>query len=509
MDDRQYVSKMVQVLFILLVLFSANPVYSQNPEKRGQRKGPYQEGTNDRSPGKSRVEAIVNGNMILGSPTASTVTASVILEKDSEAFLEYTASNDKQKNKTEVSKSTDGGPIRILLNHLASNTLYSYCLNYRLPNEKQFRKTPVSWFSTQKKFGETFSFGVQGDSHPEREGKMFNPLLYRQTLDSVIQRRPDFYFMMGDDFSIDRLLVNGQAHKENIERVYLNQLSWLGNAGKMPPIFLVNGNHEQAAKYLLDGSENNPAVLAANARKKYFPLPDPSGFYGGDKDTVAHVGYLKDYYSFEWGNALFIVIDPYWHSDIPVDNQPGTQDKKNRKDPWGISLGDEQYNWFKNTLEKSRAKFKFVFSHHVLGTGRGGIENAGLFEWGGLDRNGTSQFTKFRPTWELPIHPLMVKNKVTIFFQGHDHLFARQELDGIIYQSVPNPADDTYTAFNKDAYTSGVILPNSGFLCVTVSSKDVHVDYVRSYLKESPSLPDEAKNSYRYIINPLDIKPAR
>ena len=58
----------------------------------------------------------------------------------------------------------------------------------------------------------------------------------------------------------------------------------------------------------------------------------------------------------------------------------------------------------------------------------------------------------------------MVKNKVTIFFQGHDHLFAKQELDGIIYQTVPNPADDTYSAFNKEAYTTGTILPNSGYL---------------------------------------------
>ena len=395
----------------------------------------------------------------------------------------------------------DGEPLKIVLKNLTPNTIYSYCLNYRLPGEKQFRQSSVSWFSTQKKYGGTFSFGVQGDSHPEREGKMFNPLLYLQTLDSVSQRRPDFYFMMGDDFSIDKLLVNNQTNKENVERVYLNQLSWLGNAGKMPPIFLVNGNHEQAAKYLLDGSANNPAVLAANARKKYFPLPDPGDFYGGNRDTVAHVGYLKDYYSFEWGNALFIVIDPYWHSDIPVDNQPGTQEKKNRKDPWGITLGDVQYNWFKNTLEKSRAKFKFVFSHHVLGTGRGGIENARLFEWGGLDRDGTSQFAKNRPTWAMPIHQLMVKNKVTIFFQGHDHLFARQELDGIIYQSVPNPADDTYTAFNRDAYTSGVILPNSGFLYITVNSAEVKVNYVRSWLKDSPALTDEAKKSYSYIIN--------
>jgi hypothetical protein len=94
----------------------------------------------------------------------------------------------------------------------------------------------------------------------------------------------------------------------------------------------------------------------------------------------------------------------------------------------------------------------------------------------------------------------MVKNKVTIFFQGHDHIFAKQELDGVIYQSVPNPADDTYTAFNRDAYTSGVIMPNSGFLNVTVGAKEVKLEYVRSYLKDNPLLNEDAKSGFTYTV---------
>ena len=46
----------------------------------------------------------------------------------------------------------------------------------------------------------------------------------------------------------------------------------------------------------------------------------------------------------------------------------------------------------------------------------------------------------------------MAKYGVTIFFQGHDHLFAHQQLDGVTYQALPNPADYTYSAFNSDAY---------------------------------------------------------
>ncbi len=76
----------------------------------------------------------------------------------------------------------------------------------------------------------------------------------------------------------------------------------------------------------------------------------------------------------------------------------------------------------------------------------------------------------------------MVKHGVTIFFQGHDHLFVRQQRDGIVYQEVPMPADQGYVAYNEDRYESGINLANSGHLRVTVSPAEVKVDYVRCYL---------------------------
>ena len=90
------------------------------------------------------------------------------------------------------------------------------------------------------------------------------------------------------------------------------------------------------------------------------------------------------------------------------------------------------------------------------------------FEWGGYTDEGVWEFDEQRPDWDLPIHQLMVENGVTILFQAHDHIFARQELDGVVYQSVPNPADDTYEGRNKNAYLSGDILDSSGYLHVTV-----------------------------------------
>lgn len=173
------------------------------------------------------------------------------------------------------------------------------------------------------------------------------------------------------------------------------------------------------------------------------------------------------------------------------------------RNQWNITLGEAQYAWLKKTLETSTAKYKFVFAHHVMGTGRGAIEVADGYEWGGKDPRGQATFKDKRPTWDLPIHQLMAKTGVTIFFQGHDHLFARQEKDGVIYQEVPNPADLTYTAFNKDAYRSGDVLPNAGHLLVTVSPDEARIDYVRSFLpKDENASQKDGTVAFSYTVKP-------
>ena len=154
-------------------------------------------------------------------------------------------------------------------------------------------------------------------------------------------------------------------------------------------------------------------------------------------------------------------IDPYWASTVCVDEPFGGGAK--RSNLWDVTHGDAQYQWLKRVLETSSAKYKFVFAHHVMGTQRGGIEIAGLYEWGGGDNSGKSSFAANRPTWASPIHKLFADNHVTIFFQGHDHIWVRQSLDGVVYQTLPNPADPNYALNNADAFTSGVKLPSSGY----------------------------------------------
>ncbi len=465
-----------------------------------------------------------------------------------EARIEFGATAERLDRTTETVGLDAGVPRAIELAGLRPDTRYVYRVSLRQTGSTLWEPRPASSFHTARPSGDSFTFTVQGDSHPERLGRMFDPDLYVRALANVAADKPDFHFLMGDDFSIERIIERGppapppqgERTQDAVKAVYANQRSFLGIVGKGTPLMLVNGNHEQAAKYLLDGTANNFAVFAGKARTMYFPLPAPDDFYTGNTKPVEHVGLLRDYYAWEWGDALFVVIDPYWHSDAAVDNEAGARGParddvgepaersrrraqegrdgargqerrgdagkggKGGRDLWQITLGNDQYEWLRTTLTQSQAKFKFIFSHHVSGTGRGGVEVAPYYEWGGQDRRGGGRtrevgdddaegdrqpvrgfdrFFKARPTWDKPIHQLMRDTGVTIFFQGHDHLYARQELDGVIYQTCPNPADPTFTAFNREAYRSGDIFPNSGHLRVTISGGDAAtctVQYVRA-----------------------------
>ena len=52
-----------------------------------------------------------------------------------------------------------------------------------------------------------------------------------------------------------------------------------------------------------------------------------------------------------------------------------------------------------------------------MGTGRGGVEVSTNYEWGGKDPKGVTTFKEQRPNWDLPIHDLMVKHKVSILYR--------------------------------------------------------------------------------------------
>lgn len=485
--------RIVVIVTVLLTLVWIVPkTVLSGDENIGRRRGDRRRETR-RISIPPEVTALQQLSLVLGRPTDRSMTVNVLSVNPVEGFLEYGTASGVYTYKTGSISFSPGKPLEVILNNLQSNTRYFYRICVRKPGETVFVPQSEYHFHTQRGPGSTFVFEIQGDSHPERP-QMFDPALYVQTLMAASADNPDFYLTIGDDFSVNTLRA---VNTDTVTAVYRNQRLFLGLVGRSAPIFLVNGNHEQAAMCNLDGTPNNVAVWAQTARNTYFPQPAPDGFYTGNEKPLEFIGFLRDYYAWTWGDALFVVIDPYWHSSKPVDNVFGGGAKS--RDMWAITLGDTQYQWFKRTLEQNKCKYKFVFTHHVLGTGRGGIELAGLYEWGGNNMKGNWEFDQKRSEWEMPIHQLMVKNGITIFFQGHDHLFARQQLDGIVYQTLPQPADPYYAADNKAAYRSGDVLPNSGRVRVTVSPEKVRVEYVRSYLPKDVTAEhpnDEVAFSY-------------
>ena len=440
-----------------------------------------------------------HGNIVLGSPTGNSIKANVYSpDQSGTAWIGYGTSSGLYDKQTATCALSADRPLELAMDGLSANTRYYYRLYFQPAGESKAGPTDEYTFHTARTAGSTFSFTIQGDSHPERTNSQFDATLYTRTLLTAAADKPDFHIASGDDYSVDTLDPASITSAQVTGR-YTLQRPYLGLIGRSAPVFLVNGNHEQAARYLLDGTPNNIAVWAQTARNAVYSEPAPDGFYTGNAEQVPYIGLLRNYYAWTWGDALFVVIDPYWSSPVAVDNVFGSTDK--RPSMWDVTHGDSQYQWLKTTLEQSRARYKFVFAHHVMGTGRGGIELARLWEWGGENTKGDSEFATMRATWASPIHQLMAANKVTIFFQGHDHVWVHQQLDGVTYQTLSEPADPNYSLFNSDAYKSGDKFPNTGYTRVQVSPSGVTVDYVRTYLpKDEGAGKTNGTTAFSYTI---------
>jgi hypothetical protein len=431
---------------------------------------------------------------LLSRPTDHSVNVNVVTGEDLKMFVEYRNSTETDFLRTPVVSAKAKVPQNVAISNLESDTLYTYRICYIKLGNTAIQCSPDYSFHTQRRPGSIFVFDVQADSHLDERSSRG---LYRQTLKNELGDNPDFLIDLGDTFMTDKLPVK---NNETFLSQYLQQRSFLRGIGPFVPLFLVLGNHDGEAGYALDGTAKNIAIQSLNLRKMYFPGPEPDGFYAGNSDDVQFTGLLQDYYAWEWADALFVVLDPYWYTTT----KPGR-----KMDGWGWTLGATQYQWLNRTLGNSSAKYKFVFAHHLVGgdpQGRGGTEYASLYEWGGKNRDGSWGFDQHRPGWDVPVHQLLVQNNVTIFFHGHDHFFAKQELDGVIYQEVPQPATMGSPQASPGAeygYVSGEKLGSPGHLRITVSPEAVKVDYIRSCIPGvGRSSVKNGAIAYSYTLKP-------
>jgi len=403
-----------------------------------------------------------------------------------------------------------------------------------------------------------------------------DPEIWRTSLNDMINPKygeiPAFLIDLGDTFMLNKVLTNSPEYipetstvvkwdidgkgdgftQEDVRYSYSYSREIFSTAGHSLPIFLATGNHESEMLKVTSSSKNEELNYLHSdewsviARRANFinPVPQDFSFYTGSSETddvqnlkaeLKNVDYISDedrdrythqyrdtWYEWKWGNSQFIVLDPYWY------------DSGYSNDPYPFSLGRQQYDWLKALLEENNQdiKFKFVFTHHLIGgskleAGRGGIEYAKYYEWGGLGEyieskwnkqnfedeefpmdaevaflekefpsgeTASETFNDIRTGWGDPIHKMLVDGKVTAVFTGHDHVFVHQVLDDIHYIQMPQPSSPNYCSGEKlaedfayntessvtDSGADKLIASSPGFMRVDITKSTAEFKLIRT-----------------------------
>jgi hypothetical protein len=400
---------------------------------------------------------------IVCAPEPTSVKLSTWVEVPVEYYYSWGESRDYLNNKTDLSNATGKNAVSYVIKGLRANTHWYYQLHWKAVDV--WHDETIADFETPRVPGQSYSFIIEADPHLDESSSL---TVYTQNLAYMRSLSPDFVMDLGDSSMIEKLT---KGSEEAATRYKLLRSYW-DNLGDIAPFYMALGNHDGEFGWPHKGKTITPAEAAALRRATLpNPIPAQSDFYSGVSDTA---------YSFTWGDALIIVLDPFSYT-------------KDRSDNWGWTLGKEQYDWLSQTLSTTNALYRFVFIHHLVGgdvpnNSRGGVDFAGLGEWGGSDSvdidNSSTAFLFNRPGWAMPIHDLLVKGNVTIVFHGHDHFYAKEQKDGIIYQMVPQPSfglkQNVTKLANEIGYKNADLVASPGFLLLTVTPQNVKVELLNA-----------------------------
>ena len=376
----------------------------------------------------------------LSKKSTNSLSFTVTATASGNFYLEYGATKEQLVTKSAITKILANKPLTFELRNLQANTLLYYRVRYLLGKSRSYLATPITSARTTQLLS-TSTFAVQADPHMDQNS---SAEVYLNTLKQVVAAAPAFLMDLGDIFMVDKLQDKSEA---NIRARFELMKSYYAKLENVP-LRITLGNH--------DGELGYSKFNTKNYRREYFP---------------EQTGELA-YYSFEGPNQLHVVLDPFTYTmENPKD------------DGWQWTLGKAQYEWLKKTLKESEARHKFVYIHHLLvgnAQSRGGVEIAHLNEWGGKNVDGSYGFDQFRPGWGQPVHQILLENKVGFVFKGHDHLYVKQDLDGIVYQTLPQPSHPGDKLDVKQyGYLSGKGVGGSGFLKVRTEGDTAFVDFIK------------------------------
>ena len=378
---------------------------------------------------------------LIGTATSSSFSIAISATTAVKAYIEYGYGKSTIAGKTSIYNISKGTSQSISVANLKPNSLIYYKVNYAVGASKNFSsltQRSVKTASVQALSSNTFA--IQADPHMDENS---SAAVYEGTLKQIVAASPAFLMDLGDIFMVDKLADKSEANIRGRFELMKGFYQKLGDV----PLKICLGNH--------DGELGYSKFNTKNYRKEYFP---------------EQTGELA-YYSFTGSDQLHVVLDPFTYTT-----------KNPTADGWEWTLGKTQYDWLVETLKNSKEKHKFVYIHHLLvgdPQSRGGVEIAMKNEWGGKNNDGSDGFAANRPGWGKPIHQLLLDYKVGFVFKGHDHLYVKQELDGVIYQTVPQPSHPgDKINVNQYGYISGKGVGGSGFLKVSTSGNTAQVDFI-------------------------------
>ena len=440
-------------------------------------------------------------DVILVRPTRDAMTASIVASSERLGQVEFWRDGDAQKRMTSEQPMKPGEPVNFLMDGLAPDESYRYRFVWRATTNADSSRGEEAAFHTVRRAGESFTFTVQADSHLDQG---VDPRAYEQTLANMLRAKPDLFVDLGDTFMTDK---RGRDFQRTLPQ-YDAQRWYFSRLCHSAPLFMVLGNHDGEKGDSGTGADDI-GPWSYRQRTTRFPAPPIDGaMYTGK--TGFNDGRGANYYAFTWGDAQFIVLDPFWSTTRRVGKggggsargggqgggqggggerpeRPSDEPLKPTDASWNATLGREQYDWLMKSLESSTAKYRFVFIHHLVGgvggsESRGGAESSPFFEWGGLNADGSPGFAEHRAGWPMPIHDLLVKHGVQAVFHGHDHLYVHSQRDGVQYQCVPQPGNlsgNTRSA-TQYGYASGTLFGSPGHVRVIVAPQSASVEFVRT-----------------------------
>jgi hypothetical protein len=249
-------------------------------------------------------------NEILGRPTDSSVTISILFDQQAEVYWEYGTLPGSYTSSTTIVTGLKNIPLEFDFTDLQPDTKYYYRTRYRASGTStSFLTGTEHSFHTQRAPGSTFSFTIESDEHLyDKKGVRS---LYQVCLANQAADNPDFMLSLGDIFGDDH--YPNTITSSQMDLLHKDYRQYLGQICHSIPFYVCLGNHEgEFDYYLAQNPPNNIAVYATLSRKFYYPNPYPNEFYSGNLDIEPYgMGNPENYYAWTWGDALFVVLDVY------------------------------------------------------------------------------------------------------------------------------------------------------------------------------------------------------